>query len=233
LLLTLACSLFEIQLSAPTTPVAEIPKPSATEEQDTGTQVDAWIETVDTLRSVNVELATLFANRESQTLAGQIDSQGNIHLTLAKIQPRLPTPMPVEAFPKDFELFIVDKQAYTRMSYEDPLTLDNSYLTLLADTLFSPEGPGLWLSIVPEAGYTLAGKESFGGFNTTMYMVNGKLEKGTVNGKIWVADQQKALVRAELVIAEGLFYPPGSRAGGDVRINLKIQQANIPKIQLP
>ncbi len=242
LILTLACNFLDNLTPGTESPSAETPSslPESSAEtltpesgEETLTQIDLWLEATASLRSVNLELVTTYSNREPQILSAQIDSTGNIHLSLA-----MPLPEEIAATPDvsslgDFELFVIDGIAYTRIGEEDPATQDNSYLSMLSDTLLGPEGPGLWLNILPEEDYTPAGKESYGGFNAAKYSVDGQLEKGTVTGTIWVADQSDALVGAELTVSEGLFFPPGSNQGGDVRITLTVSQAQVQAITLP
>ncbi len=244
LVLTLACNFLGGSTPGTQSPDAETPgslpesgkeTPNNLPESDKEalTQIDLWLEATSSLRSVNLELVTSYSKLEPKTLSAQIDSTGNVHLSLAMQLPEEVAATPDAPSPGDFELFIVDGMAYTRIGEENPPTQDDSYLSMLSDTLTGPEGPGLWLNILPEEDYTLAGKESYEGFNTAKYIVDGQLEKGTVTGIIWVADQLDALIGAELTISEGLFFPPGSNQGGDVQIRLTVHQAEVQAITLP
>lgn len=233
LVLMLACASLENLTSGTESPSVETPGSLPESGEETPTRIDLWLQATTSLRSVNLELVTSYSNRDPKILAAQIDSTGNIHLSFAMPLPEEIAATPEVSPPGDFELFIVDGMAYTRIGEEDPPTQDDSYLSMLSDTLAGPEGPGLWLSIIPEEAYTPAGKESYGGFNTAKYSVDGQLEKGAVTGTIWVTEQSDALVGAELTVSEGLFFPPGSNQGGDVQITLTVRQAEVQAIALP
>lgn len=209
--------------------------PSPVSGEDANTQIDLWLAATVDLRSTNLELLTEYSDREPKRLIAEIDSAGNTHLSIkVPLNAAFTADQPPDApLPGDFELFIVDGNAYTRIGGEGEAVQDNSYLTMLAETLNGPEGPGLWLNILPEEDYTPAGTETQGGFTTTKYTVEGNLEKGAVNGTIWVDNKSGALVGAELTVSEGLFFPPGSNGSGDVRITLTVQQATVPAITLP
>lgn len=176
----------------------------------------------------------IFRSRTKAAIRGN-RLAGNKHLSITvPLNAAFTADQPPDApLPGDFELFIVDGNAYTRIGGEGEAVQDNSYLTMLAETLNGPEGPGLWLNILPEEDYTPAGTETRGGFTTTKYTVEGNLEKGAVNGTIWVDNKSGALVGAELTVSEGLFFPPGSNGSGGVRITLTVQQATVPAITLP
>jgi hypothetical protein len=227
-LLLLACATLGDLTGAGQTPSKEV-------GEDTTTQIDLWLEGTTNLRSVNLDLVTVYSDREPKELSAEIDSAGNTHLSISlPLTAAFTADQPPDApLPGDFELFIVDGSAYTRIGGEGEAAQDNSYLTMLADTLNGPEGPGLWLNIVPEEDYTPAGTETYGGFTAAKYTVAGNLDKGVVSGTIWVDDQSSALVGAELTVSGGLFFPPGSDRSGDVRITLTVRQTTVPAITLP
>jgi hypothetical protein len=211
------------------------PTTSADSDQELATQIDLWVAATVTLPSTNLELVTEYSDREPKKLSAEIDSAGNTHLWI-----KVPTneafmaDQPPDApLPGDFELMIVGGNAYTRIGGEGEAVKDNSYLTMLADTLNGPEGPGLWLSILPEEDYTPAGTESYGGFHAAKYTVDGQLEKGNVAGTVWVDNQSGALVGADLTVSNGLFFPPGTNRSGDVRITFMVQHTTVPTITLP
>jgi hypothetical protein len=235
--LVFLCGIFLLMLACTT--LGDLPGASHTPAADIGeetiTQIDLWLAATVDLRSTNLELVTEYSDRQPKQLSAEIDSAGNTHLSIkVPLNAAFTAEQPPEApLPGDFELFIVDGNAYTRIGGEGEAVQDNSYLTMLADTLNGPEGPGLWLNILPEADYTPAGTETQGGFSTTKYTVGGNLEKGAVNGTIWVDNKSDALVGAELTVSGGLFFPPGSNGSGDVRITLTVQQSTVPAISLP
>jgi hypothetical protein len=200
---------------------------------ETPTQVDLWIEATTSLRSVTLELVAAFSWREPKMLTAQVDSAGNIHLSHPVSIPEELAATPEAPRPGDFELFIVDARAYTRIGSDAPVTQDDAFLTMLEDALLGAEGPGLWLNILSDDSLTPSGSEPYGGFSTTKYDVYGQVDEGSVSGTIWIDESSAALVRAELTISEGLFYPPGSGLSGDVQISLHVEQADVPVITLP
>jgi len=228
LLLLLACTTL-----GDLTGTGRIPSPESGE--DTNSQIDLWLGATAALPSTNLELVTEYSDREPKRLFAETDSAGNTHLSIAvPVSPAFYADQPSDApLPGDFELFIVDGKAYSRIGGEGEAVQNDSYLTMLVDALNGPEGPGLWLNIVPDQDYTPAGTEAHGGFTTAKYTVEGSLENGGVSGTIWVDSLSNALVGAELTVAEGLFFPPGSNGSGDVRITLTVRQITVPAITLP
>jgi hypothetical protein len=233
LVLSLACSSIEELTSGNKTTSRETPNSLSASGEDTLTQIDLWLQATVSLRSVNLELVTASSTRDLKTLSAQIDSKGNMHLSLSLPFREEIAATPDAPSPIDFELFLVDGAAYTRTGGEGPAAPNNSYLTMLLDTLLGPEGPGLWLNILPEKDFTSAGNETHGGFNAVKYNVDGQLEKGAVQGMIWIDGQSDALVDAELTVSEGLFFPPGSDQGGDVKITLTVEKTEVPTVTLP
>lgn len=227
LLLLLACSTLSDLTGAGQTPTPE--------GGDTTTQIDLWLERTANLRSVNLDLVTEYSDRESKKVSAEIDSSGNMHLSIkVPLSAAFTADQPPDApLPGDFELFIVDGRTYTRIGGEGEAAQDDSYLSMLADSLNGPEGPGLWLNILPEEDYTPAGENPYNGFTAAKYVVAGELENGTVSGIIFIDNQADALVGADLVVSGGLFFPPGSNRNGDVRIILTVQKADVPAVTLP
>jgi len=200
---------------------------------ETPSQVDLWIQATGALRSVTLELVTTYSDRDSKILSAQIDANGNIHLSSPIPVPETMAATPEAQPPGDFELFVVDGSAYTRIGSEDSVTQDDSFISMLEDTLLGPEGPGLWLNLVPESGFVVSGEESSGGFVVTTYSINYQIEQGSLAGKISVDKAANALIDADLTVSEGLFFPPGVVKKGDVHITLTVQQAQVPAIALP
>jgi hypothetical protein len=135
--------------------------------------------------------------------------------------------------PGDFELFVVDGKAYTRIGMQTPATPDDAYLNLLANTLSGPDGPGLWLNLLPDESFMPQGPESYGGFTAAKFLVDGQATDWRLTGTIWVDEGSSALVGATLSIPGGLFYPPESGLAGEVSISLRVEPASIPPISIP
>ncbi len=197
------------------------------------TPADTWLEATIALRSVAMDLVTTYASGEVKTVSAQIDPAGNVHLSLPAPIPEEFAKTPDATPPGEFEVFIIDGKAYTRFGADTPATPDDSYLFFLADTLSGPEGPGLWLSLVPENDFLKAGAESTDGFDATAYAIAYLIDPDTLAGTIQVDNKTGALVRAELTVPAGLFYPPDSSGNGDVSISFSVQKEDIPAIVLP
>jgi hypothetical protein len=197
------------------------------------TQADRWLEATLALRSVHLELATVYSEAEAQRVSAQIDAAGNVHLSFPAPLPEGYAATPGAVLPGDFELFIVGGQAFTRIGTDSPVRPDDTFLTMLADTLCGPEGPGLWLNLLTEDSFGSAVAETYGGFAATRYAVDGQVADGSLTGTIWIDEQASALVGAELTVSESLFYPPDSGLSGDVEISLQVEQADVPPITLP
>jgi hypothetical protein len=235
--LALLCGIFLLLLACTT--IGELTGGGGTALPEGGgedaTRIDLWLDGTAALRSAKFHLDIVYADGAPKKWTAEIDSAGNTHLSIkVPMTAAFTADQPPDApLPGDFELFIVGGAAYTRIGGEGPAARDDSYLTLFADLLDGPEGPGLWLNILPAEDYTPAGTESYGGFTAAKYTVDGQLEKGAVSGTIWVDDQSGALVGADLVVSDGLFFPPGSDRSGDVRITLTGRRMDVPAVVLP
>jgi hypothetical protein len=196
-------------------------------------QAESWLQATLTLRSVMIELEPTYSDDRSKPVLIQVDTSGNIHLSMPLSIPDDTVAVSDFTAPPDFELFIIDGTAYTRIGADIPLTPDDSYLSMVEDLLFGPEGPGLWLALIPVDGFTAAGSETFGGFSTTKYAVDGPVNVFYVTGTIWVDEESSALVGADLLIPEGLFFPAGSGLSGDVRISFLVEKMDISPITTP
>jgi hypothetical protein len=231
LLLSLACSFSGIS-STTGNPIQAITEESPDEiTTDTLSKGEVWAMATLTLRSVTLELTTTYA--EPKTISVQIDAVGNLHVSTA--MPKLQGTAETTEFPQpgDFELFQINGTTYTRIGPENLVNPDDTNQPFLEDLLFGPEGPGMWLGLVPEDGFVKSGTESYGGFDVSIYTVNYQNEQGTLTGTIRVDNQSEALVSAELSISESLFFPPGSDPGGDVKISLSVQHTEVSPISLP
>jgi hypothetical protein len=212
--------------------IGELPGNGSTSSDD-ATQVDRWIDAALGLRSVNLDLVTTFGWRDPRAISAQIDTSGSIHLNLPLSPVQIATDTPAVSAPGDFELIILDGHSFVRIGPEEVFTQDDNYASFLADALTGPEGPGLWLGLLPEEGFIAAGQETYGGFTTTRYNLQGEIRNTSLSGTIWIDDEKGALIGADLTIPEALFYPPGAKQGGDVKIVLQIAQADIKDISLP
>ncbi len=233
LMLILACNFSTVTRSAGNPPPSPTEANPDTASTETPSQTAAWSSATLTLRSVTLELSTTYAGEKPKTVSAQIDAAGNLHLRMSMPPLEAFAAMPGISQPGDFELFIIDGTAYARIGQDNPPVQDDSSKSMLEDLLLGPEGPGLWLDLVPENGFIKTGTQSYEGFNVSTYKVNYQNEQGTLTGTIRVADKSEALVSAELTVSKGLFFPPGFNPSGDVQISLKVQQAEISPISLP
>jgi hypothetical protein len=197
------------------------------------TRVDSWLAATLELRAVNLELQTDYPDSEARLVSTLIDASGNSHLWTLAPKPGGYAEMSDGPLPGNFDLFVIGGKAYTRIGAQSPVSPNDTYLPMLADLLSGPDGPGLWLNLLAEESFAPAGSESYFGFETTKYTVDGQVADGTVTGTIWIDDQASALVGAQLTISGSLYYPPGTGQSSEVNIGLRVHRQNVPPITLP
>jgi hypothetical protein len=184
------------------------------------------------LRSVQMELETTFPGQAADRIQVWIDADGN-----QRIERTLPAPEgeDVSESPNAnvLEIFVIGGSAYSRMGKEGQPESSPEQVDALHRILYNPTGPGMWLMLIPKKGFTSAGKEEKGGFQTTRYSVNGSVEEGSIRGDIWQDEGTKALIGADLSVSETLFYPPDMGKNGTVTIRLTVEKADVPSITLP
>jgi hypothetical protein len=105
------------------------------------------------------------------------------------------------------------------------------YGVVLSNQLHGPDGPGLWLDLLPAGSLQPAGGESVGGFAADKYTVNGMVHGQKITGSLWY--YAHALVQVELHIPAGLLDPTKPAAQGELKITLETQKADVPPVTLP
>ncbi len=201
--------------------------------EDTSSPTDARVERLLALRSVQMQLETTYTGLAPVHTGVSVDTTGNQY-----IQTTLLTPENVAGTPESpdwnvAETYILEGTAYTRTGKNgsaDPVPEESDALRQL---LYNPDGPGMWLLLLPNEAFSLAGKEPKGGFDADKYLVNGTLDTGKVQGVIWVDGQTGALVGTDLSISASLLFPGETDSGGMVMISLVVEKADIPPISLP
>jgi hypothetical protein len=191
------------------------------------------------LRSIKFNLNTSYPDGGSQSLEGEIDSTGNMHLkfSLPGAHPgELPEGIDPNKLLSAYEVYVVGGTAYQPNELEPAWStqpVDDAYLETLAGDLQGPGGPAFWLDILPEGSIQEAGKETVGGFACDRYQVNGKLGGQTITGTLWEEPQADALVQAELHVPAALLSPPDKPQSGEVKITFKAEKADVPSVKLP
>jgi hypothetical protein len=191
------------------------------------------------LRSIQINMTALYPDKTSNSVQGEIDAAGNLHLRFipANIAPPDVTQnLEVPALPHDFEVYVVDGTDYQLNSEDNrwsagPEPID--YWMKLSEQLHGPEGPGLWLDTLPKGSLQSAGEETVGGFTTQKADVNGAVAGQTITGSLWFDEESQALIQVELHIPAELLNAAGEPAQGELKIMLKAQKADIPAINVP
>jgi hypothetical protein len=185
------------------------------------------------LRSVQMELQTVFPGETPKRILVSIDAAGNqrIEMTTPMLKESALTPEPPEW--NTLEIFVVGGEAYMRMGKTGSAEAEPQQNNALSELLYNPSGPGMWLILLPEESFSDAGKETKGGFDTIIFTVDGSLEGDAVTGEFWVDGQSGALVGANFSLAESIFDPMMKETGGVVRITFSVEKADVPAIILP
>jgi hypothetical protein len=247
-LVILACN-FTVGPGAQTTPVPQgstgktpqisaLPQGSNGETPQTAPAGLDPLERLLEMRSIHFNLTALQPNGTERSVPGEIDSSGNMHLKLHD-SVSLPPDM-AEKFsttlkgPEDSELYVVDGKTY-QPDAQNPAWMTTpvaeDYGVVLSNQLHGPDGPGLWLDLLPAGSLQPAGGESVGGFAADKYTVNGMVHGQKITGSLWY--YAHALVQVELHIPAGLLDPTKPAAQGELKITLETQKADVPPVTLP
>ena len=102
---------------------------------------------------------------------------------------------------------------------------------VLSNLLHGPNGPGLWLDLLPAGSLQSAGRTTVGGFDADKYTVNGTVHGQKITGSLWY--ESHALVQVELHIPAALLDPTQPAVQGELKITLAAQKASVPPVILP
>jgi outer membrane protein assembly factor BamB len=247
-LVILACN-FTLGPGAQTTPVPQgsisktpqitpLPQGSGGETPQT---IPARLDPLERLlemRSIQFNLTALQPNGTERSVQGEIDSTGNMHLKFhssVALPPGLPEKFnSTLKFPEESELYVVDGKAY-QLDDQNPAwtttPLARDYGMVLSNLLHGPNGPGLWLDILPAGSLQSAGRETVGGFAADKYTVNRSVHGQKISGSLWY--ESHALVQVDLHIPAALLDPTKTAAQGELKITLEAQKASVPPVILP
>lgn len=190
------------------------------------------------MRSIQFTLTALQPNGAMRSVQGEIDNTGNMHLKLHDSLP-LPPDMAEKSSttsknPEDSELYVVDGKAY-QPDDQNPAWMTTpvaeNYGVVLSHQLHGPNGPGLWLDLLPAGSLQPAGGETVGGFAADKYTVNGTVHGQKITGSLWYAAH--VLLQVELHIPAALLDPTKPAAQGELKITLQTQKADVNPVTLP
>jgi hypothetical protein len=191
------------------------------------------------LRSIKFNLTALSWDGTSRWIDVEIDSAGNmlVKYSLPSVDPKLlPEGVNSKILPTSYELYVVDGKAY-QASDQNPdwmaTPIYENYLQTLSQQIHGPDGPALWLDLLPEGSIQPEGKDTVGGFATDKYTVNGQVAGQSITGSIWFEPQADALVQVELEVPAALLSDPDHPQQGELRITLNAQKADVPLVTLP
>jgi hypothetical protein len=190
------------------------------------------------MRSIQFNLTALQPDGTSRSVQAEIDSTGNMHLKLHS-PVRVPSELPENfnpnlKLPEESELYVVDGKVY-QPSNQSPAWMTEpvaeDYGKELSGLLHGPNGPGIWLDILPAGSLKPAGQETVGGFQADKYIVNGIVHNQIISGSLWY--ESHTLVQVELHIPAALFAADPSTASGELKITLDAQKKDMPPVILP
>lgn len=215
-------------VSAPSESAEEIP----TQEPD---PLDHLL----SMRSIKIDLTTIHPDGTSSSITVQIDSTGNMYakesFPVEDLQ-NLPTEVNPETISNEDEFYVLNGKTY-QVDPQNPEWMDTpsqeDYAQILTQEMHGPDGPALWLNILPLGSIHLAGKDNVGGFAADKYTVNGQVGGQSISGTIWFEPQADALVQAELTVPAVLLSDPDNPQQGELKITLNAQKADVPSVALP
>ena len=249
LMVMVSCN-FRLGPAAPTTPAPQgstgaatptTPLPQGSTGEATQPTTPAGLDPLDRLlgmRSIQFNLTALQPDGTSRSLQAEIDSSGNMHLKFhssVALPPGLPEKFnSTLKFPEESELYMVDGKAY-QLDDQNPAwtttPLATDYGMVLSNLLHGPNGPGLWLDLLPAGSLQSAGRATVGGFAADKYTLNGTVHGQKITGSLWY--ESHALVQVELHIPAALLDPTQPAAQGELKITLAAQKASVPPVILP
>jgi hypothetical protein len=207
--------------------------------EETGTTEPDPLDRLLAMRSIKFNLTSLKWDGSSHSIDVEIDSAGNMHVKHSPpvIDPALlPNGFDPKMLPPSHEVYVVDGKAY-HLSEQNPdwitTPVYENYIQMLAQEMHGPDGPAIWLDMLPAGSIHAAGKDNVGGFGADKYTVNGQIDGQSISGTIWFEPQADALVQAELHIPASLLSDPTQPQKGELKISLNAQKANVPLVSLP
>jgi hypothetical protein len=190
------------------------------------------------LREIRISLETVRPDGSGFNLVAEVDTSGNSHILktyLGESPGRQPTPAnDGTTFPSSVELIVVQGIAYisdNKGGYKKIVGSESA--STLEALLQSPDGPGLWVSILPKESLQAEGSEQKGGFTTQKYTIQGEIEGNKLTGILWLDTESGALIGADLQIPAALYGPFGTNNAGSVTIKLNVSNAAIAPITAP
>ncbi len=249
ILVILACNFFQQPATntspsvAPENSSEPAPTAAATEAQ-TGSDESTPdkpdpLDYVLNLRSIQFNLTALYPDKTSSSVQGEIDAAGNMHLKFTvpnMAHPDMPKDFKAQVLPLYFEIYVVDGTDYQLNSETQSWSANpepTDYHKKLSEQLHGPEGPGLWLDILPDGSLQSAGEETVGGFATQKVNVKGTVGEQAITGSLWFDKESFALVQVELHVPAALLSAPEESASGELKITLEAQKADVPAITVP
>ncbi len=94
--------------------------------------------------------------------------------------------------------------------------------------LKSPDGPAFWLKVLPAGSISVAGDETFGGYQARKYAIQATVEGMTITGMAWLDPSVPALIGARLTIPGKLTSAPTE---GNLQIEYQLEKADVALIQ--
>jgi hypothetical protein len=183
-----------------------------------------------TMPSIKIDLTAQQPDGSNSSTEIDIDSTGNMQVKYslpgvdAKLLPKGVDPKTMQT---SSELFILSGKAY-QPTDQDPnwmaAPFDEDYLPKLSQTLHGPDGPGLWLDMLPDGSVSSVGKDSVGGFETNKYSVNGKVGGPTITGMLWFEPQADALVQSQLNVPAAMVSDPSKPQSGELKYHSALRK---------
>jgi hypothetical protein len=222
-------------VASQTTP---LPLGSTSEATQTNPAAPDPLERLLGMRSIQFNLTALQPDGTSRSVQAEIDSNGNMHLKLhasVSLPPNLPEKFSTtSSLPEESELYVVDGKTY-QSDEQNPAWMTTpvaeDYVVVLSNLLHGPNGPGLWLDILPAGSLQSAGRETVGGFDADKYTVNGTVHGQKITGSLWY--ESHTLVQVELHIPAALLDPTKPAAQGELKITLETQKVSGSPVILP
>ena len=157
------------------------------------------------LRQVVITLEDSYPDGKAMRMQAEVDSAGNYRIT------KTYSSGGVEALAasKDVtEAYIIDGSAYYPDDEGKWVQYTGKEVCAQLETLLrGPDGPGLWLDLLPNDSYNFKGDGALEFFESKVYVIDGEISGRPVSGEITLQKGTFALLRADFTLPDSLFHP--------------------------
>lgn len=157
------------------------------------------------LRQVSITLEDSYPDGKAMRMQAEVDEAGNYRIVKTYAAggiDALGTSTDVT------EAYIIDGSAYYPDDQGEWVQYTGEDVCAQLETLLrGPDGPGLWLDLLPAESYSFKGDGALEGFESKVYAVDGTISGSQVSGEITLQKGTFALLQADFTLPDSIFHP--------------------------